>query len=175
MHDTQSDDRRPDTATGGQATDHPPTGSRRGAADPAPASAEHARAQVEALYAAYRSGDFDAFRRLCSPDLEWIQSPGFPYGGHHVGPDAVVEGVFRTLPRHWEGFGFELDELISTPSRVVALGRYVGTHRRTGRSFRAETAHVFDLADGLVRRFRQYTDSALVRDAASSDGDTPSD
>ena len=123
---------------------------------------------VEQLYAAYRGGDHARFEALCHPDLQWIQNEGFPYGGHHHGPRAVIDGVFLTLPRHWEGFGFDVTEILDAGDRVVALGAYRGTHRRSGRSFRAATAHVFDVEDGRVRRFRQYTDTALVRDAADA-------
>lgn len=120
---------------------------------------------IQDLYTAYRAGDFEAFASLCSPELEWIQSEGFPYGGHHHGAAAVVEGVFQTLPRHWDGFGFDVNEMVDAGSHVVVLGAYRGTHRVSGRSFRADTAHVFDIAGGRVRRFRQYTDTALICDA----------
>jgi uncharacterized protein len=123
---------------------------------------------IQALYAAFRGGDFEAFAGLCTDDLEWIQSPGFPYGGHHRGAQATVDGVFRELPKHWEGWGFDVAEMLDAGTRVIVLGAYRGTHRRTGKSFRAETAHVFDLEGGRVRRFRQYSDTALVRDATEA-------
>ena len=122
---------------------------------------------IRRLYAAFRAADYDTFATLCAAEIEWIQNEGFPYGGRHVGPQAVIDGVFLTLPRYWDGFAYDVNEMLDAGNRVVVLGAYVGTHRETGKSFRAETTHVFDIADGLVTRFRQYTDTAIVRDAAT--------
>ncbi|MFI6603310.1 hypothetical protein ACIBHX_44345 [Nonomuraea sp. NPDC050536] len=41
----------------------------------------------------------------------------------------------------------------------------VGTYRATGRYMRARFAHVWHLEDGVARRFEQFTDTALVREA----------
>ncbi len=120
---------------------------------------------IESLYASFRTADYATFRTLCSPSMEWIQNEGFPYGGRHRGPDAVIEGVFETLPRHWDGFRYDIDEMFDAGTHVVVLGAYEGTHRVSGKSFRADTAHVFDIDEGQVQRFRQFTDTALVRDA----------
>ncbi len=47
----------------------------------------------------------------------------------------------------------------------MALGEYRGTHKQTGRSTVAAFAHVYDLRDGRITRFRQYTDTAMVAEA----------
>ncbi len=120
---------------------------------------------IESLYAAFRGGDYATFASLCAEDLEWIQSPGFPYGGRHRGAQATVDGVFLELQKHWDGWGFDVVEMLDAGTRVVVLGSYRGTHKTTAKAFRAETAHVFDIEGGKVRRFRQYSDTALIRDA----------
>lgn len=125
-------------------------------------------ALIERLYQTYRAAEYDSFTELCDPDVEWIQSEGFPYGGHHHGAQAVVDGVFETLPRHWDGFGFEVEEMRDTGSGVLVIGAYKGTHRETGKSFRADTVHVFDIVAGRVSRFRQYTDTALIAAATQA-------
>ena len=56
-------------------------------------------------------------------------------------------------------------ELIAGGDQVVALGRYSGTYRETGKPMHADFAHVWTLRDGKAVRFRQYFDSALVQDA----------
>ena len=48
---------------------------------------------------------------------------------------------------------------------AFVLGNYTGRHKETGKSMRAATAHVFDIRNGRIRRFRQYTDTAIIRDA----------
>ena len=37
----------------------------------------------------------------------WIQNKGFPTGGHHVGPDAVVEKVFKRFAMDWQSWRFD--------------------------------------------------------------------
>jgi len=36
---------------------------------------------IQEMYRSYRNKEYDAFRAIVSPDLEWIQMPGFPGGG----------------------------------------------------------------------------------------------
>ena len=54
---------------------------------------------IETLYSAFRDKDYDAFRALCSKDIEWIQNKGFPKGGHYHGADAVIKNVFQQLKK----------------------------------------------------------------------------
>lgn len=122
---------------------------------------------VRRFYETFRAGDYEAFARYCDPGLEWVQNDGFPYGGRHRGAENVVEGVFRTLAHHWDAWRFTAHETLDAGDSVVVLGEYAGRHKETGKSFRAAAAHVLDLRDGRVRRFRQYTDTALIRDAVA--------
>ncbi len=123
---------------------------------------------IQALYRAYRSQDYATFRSLCLPDIAWVQSEGFPGGSTWVGADAIIKGVFEGNASRWEGFGFDIDEYLDAGSAVVVTGTYRGTHRVSGRSFRAATAHLFDLEEGKVKRFRQYTDTRIICDALPS-------
>ena len=43
---------------------------------------------------------------------------------------------------------------------MVVLGDYAWTVKATGKSFRANFAHVATLRDGKIVRFREYTDTA---------------
>lgn len=120
---------------------------------------------IHELYRTFRERDYDAFAALCTPDIEWIQNEGFPGGATRRGADAIVEGVFKAFGGEWEAFGFETGQVLDAGDSVVVLGVYAGTHRATGRAFRADAAHVYDLEDGKVARFRQYTDTAVIRAA----------
>jgi ketosteroid isomerase-like protein len=77
-----------------------------------------------------------------------------------VGPDGVVAGfsepseISRAVERYFDA-----------GESVVALGFYDGTHRSTGRSVRAEFAHLFELEDGRIDCFVQYTDTLKVSEA----------
>ena len=38
---------------------------------------------VKELYRSFSSKDYESFLSICTPELEWIQNPGFPNGKRH--------------------------------------------------------------------------------------------
>ena len=120
---------------------------------------------VQGVYDAFAKGDIPAVLGFLSSDINWTEAEGFPYGGTYIGPDAVLEGVFMRLGTEWEGFAAVPDELIDGGETVVALGQYSGKYKATGKSFRANFAHVWQLRDGKAVRFVQYVDTLLVQRA----------
>ena len=59
-----------------------------------------------------------------------------------------------------------MDEYLDAGPSIVALGRYAGTHGVTGRSMEAVFAHVYDVESERVTRFRQFTDTVPLVEAA---------
>ncbi|HEV7396280.1 MAG TPA: nuclear transport factor 2 family protein [Pyrinomonadaceae bacterium] len=120
---------------------------------------------VKAVYAAFAKGDVPGVLGFLSPQIAWTEAEGFPYGGTYNGPNAVLEGVFMRLGTEWDGFAAVPDEFIDAGDTVVALGKYSGTYKATGKSFQANFAHVWTLQDGKALRFVQYVDTFLVQQA----------
>jgi ketosteroid isomerase-like protein len=54
---------------------------------------------VQELYRAFREKDYDAFRKISTPDIEWIQNEGFPRGSNRRGADAVIDNAVRSASR----------------------------------------------------------------------------
>ena len=119
---------------------------------------------IENLYSAFRGKDYDAFRALCSDDIEWIQNEGFPNGGLHHGADTVIKNVFHQFEKDWTYFKFRIDEMFESGdgSRVVVAGAYLGEHRKTRKTIEAAAVHLYDMEDSKVKRFRQFTDTAMI-------------
>lgn len=69
------------------------------------------------------------------------------------------------LGTEWEGFSTVPHEFVAQGDSVVSLGQYSGKYKITGKRFSAPFAHVWNLRNGKVVRFRQYTDTAVVQDA----------
>ena len=122
-------------------------------------------AAIRGAYEAFSRGDVPAVLAVLAPDVSWTEAEGFPYGGTYVGPEAVLQGVFMKLGTEWDGFAAVPSEFVADGDTVVALGTYSGKFRATGKSFAAPFAHVWQLRDGKVARFRQYTDTVVVRAA----------
>ena len=116
-------------------------------------------AGVKAVYNAFANGDVPAVLGFLSSDIEWTEAEGFPYGGTYNGPDAVLDGVFMRLGTEWDGYAAVPTEFIDAGDTIVALGKYSGKYKATGKSFQADFAHVWKLRDGKAIKFMQYTDT----------------
>ena len=122
---------------------------------------------IESLYKASGSKDYDSFRALCTEDIEWIQNRGFPKGGHHHGADAVIKNVFQQFEKDWENFKFEKKEIFESKDsyKVTVIGAYIGEHKQTRKTVDAAAVHIFEIENGKVKKFRQFTDTAIIRTA----------
>jgi len=118
---------------------------------------------IRGAYDALARGDVTGFLGVLAANVDWTEAAGFPYAGTYSGPDAVLEGVFMRLGGEWEGFAAVPNEFVEQGDTVVALGQYSGKYKKTGKSFSAPFAHVWNLDAGKVLRFRQFTDTALVQ------------
>ena len=120
---------------------------------------------VKAVYQAFGEGNIPSVLGFLSPEIDWTEAEGFPYGGTYHGPRAVLEGVFMRLGSEWNGFAAVAHEFVDGGDTVVALGVYSGTYKKTGKSFEANFAHVWKVQDGKAIRFVQYVDTLLVHRA----------
>ncbi|MEO5614820.1 MAG: nuclear transport factor 2 family protein [Cypionkella sp.] len=120
---------------------------------------------IKAHYAGSRSMDIMAMMAPVIATTRWTEMAGFPCAGTYIGPEAVVENVFKVLGAAWEGYALQLDRLIDGGDTIVGIGTYSGTYRATGKAMSARVTHVWDLKDGKVTQFEQFTDTALVAEA----------
>jgi ketosteroid isomerase-like protein len=82
--------------------------------------------------------------------------------------DAVMQNVFQHIAADWEDFGATPKTLLDAGDGcVVALGRYHGKFRPTGKTLDAEFAHIFYLEGKQLVKFHQYADSALWNEVMS--------
>jgi ketosteroid isomerase-like protein len=121
---------------------------------------------VRRFYASLGRGDVPAVLALLDAQVEWTEAERFPYyGGTWHGPQAVVDNLLVPLSSDWDGFSAKADEFITEGDRVVALGTYSGTFKKTGRSFSAAFAHVWTVRGDKLARFDMHTDTAKVLEA----------
>lgn len=121
---------------------------------------------VKAHYDANDRHDLAGMLADVAPDCRWTEMDGFPCAGTFVGPDAVVENVFKVLGAMFDNYSFKLERLLDAGDDVVAVGNYSGTNKKTGKSFSARVVHVWGVRDGKIRRFEQFTDTLRVADSA---------
>ena len=118
---------------------------------------------IRGVYAAFATGDIPTVLGVLAPNANWIEAEGGPYGGTFVGPNAVLENVFMKIGGEWDGYTAVPDEFIANDNTVVALGKYSGKYKATGKSFVAPFVHVWKFLDGKVISFQQHTDTVVHR------------
>jgi uncharacterized protein len=125
---------------------------------------------VKALYEAFARGDVPYVLGVLDPQCVWNEAENFIYaaGNPYVGPDEVLNGVFAPIGAQWDGFSVNPEQFVSEGATVIALGRYAGTFKSTGKKVSAQFAHVFTFDKGKVVEFQQYTDTAQFRDAVKA-------
>jgi ketosteroid isomerase-like protein len=117
---------------------------------------------VKALYEAFARGDVGTVIGALDENVEWSEAEGNPwYLGHpFVGPQQVVEGVFTRIGEEFQDFRADPHRFLGGGDTVAVEGRYSATsHRATGRPLDAPFLHVWDVRNGKVVRFTQYTDT----------------
>lgn len=117
---------------------------------------------IKGAYAAFAKGDVPGVLGILDANIAWTEAEGFPYGGTYNSPNAVLEGVFMRLGTEWDGFAAVPYEFIDGGDTIVALGKYSGKYKATGKSFEADFAHVWKMSEGKCTRFIQYVDTLLV-------------
>ena len=120
---------------------------------------------IKAHYAGSDTKDLAAMLAPLTATTRWTEMAGFPCAGTYIGPEAVVENVFKALGAAWDGYTLKVDRLIDGGDTIIGVGTYSGTYRATGKPMTARVTHVWDLKDGKVTQFEQFTDTALVADA----------
>ena len=120
---------------------------------------------VQGLYEAFGARDRERILEIMHPEIEWIQNEGFPGGGLHKGAVHVLDDVLSQFRHDWDNWRARVTEWQDAGATVIAIGGSEGTYEATGKQLVAAFAHVYDIKDGRVVRFRQFTDTALILEA----------
>lgn len=113
------------------------------------------------LYDGFLAHDAPAILGLLQPDFEGRVSAGMPLGvgGRYDSAEAMMREVWVPVFSAYD-VRVEADELLDCGERVVAVGGYRGSERKSGESFDASFAHVLTIGDGLIAALHQITDTA---------------
>jgi uncharacterized protein len=121
------------------------------------------------FYAHFKARDRQAYLALCDEKIEWVAMEGMPAGGSYIGKDAVFGGYFPSMLSSFEEFHAVAEEFLGTENdTVLVIGRYLGKVKGTRAEFEAPFAHVYTIKSGKIAKFRQYTDTAMIRQALTS-------
>ena len=109
-----------------------------------------AKAVVDTMFAAFASGDVDAFVATVSEDTVWI------YHGTQIIPSGVFEkkeGVrafMNSILNRTEIINFEPLEFITEGNKVVVRGREHQRVKRSGRELKQEWVQIYTVENHLI-------------------------
>lgn len=115
---------------------------------------------VRDTYEAFDGGDIETAMAPMAEDVEWTEPAGSAYGGTYHGPTEVLENVFDPCMQEFDPFSVDPERFVDGGNTVVAIGAFHATTRENER-IESPFAHVWELEDGEVVRFTNYTDTAL--------------
>lgn len=120
-------------------------------------------ATVQRLYADFGRGDILALLAALDPEVDWINAgPSIiAYAGTRHGL-AQVREFFATLAASIEVRTFEPREFIAQGDRVVALGRWTGQVKATGREYASDWAMTWTVVNARVTAFQSYEDTTAI-------------
>ena len=120
---------------------------------------------LKQAYQNFAEGNIEAVVAVMHKDIEWNEAKSFPYpAGNGVvrGPQNVVKEIFAQIPVYYENFHIDIQDLIGSGDKVVMEGFYKGIWKETGKTFKANAVHIWNVKDGKVTRYFQAVDTAEI-------------
>ena len=132
-------------------------------------------ALVQDLYAAFGRGDIAVILGALDPNCRWEvvgRTSDFPTLGARKGRGAV-QGFFDGLRQHVRISEFSPKEFLVADGKVVVLGHWAVTVKKTGRAVAGDWVHIFTIRAGQVTDFRAFSDTAKLAEAYREPADAP--
>jgi ketosteroid isomerase-like protein len=119
------------------------------------------------LYQALAAHDRDALLAVLAASFRGRVTDGMPngLGGTYEGAQTMMRDCWARVFAAIDVRPIPDEYLPVADDRVVVLGRYLGTARRTGRPLSAAFAHILRIEDGRVSELLQITDTARWQQA----------
>jgi ketosteroid isomerase-like protein len=136
----------------------------RTARDTAQAMSEENVQIVRRIFVNYKSGDIAASVKNFDPEVEFdmtFRPDGRTFHGHA----GIAEGM-RTWTGTFEGWSFEIEEMIDAGDQVITTTRESGRGKGSGIDIDQIMFHVAHLRDGKVIRWKLFRDRGQAFEAA---------
>lgn len=119
-------------------------------------------------YAAYSRGDIPGLLALLADDIEWqIPGAGLPLAGMYRGHSGVAN-FFEKLSAETDVLDFQPREFVADGDQVLVVGWERVKVKATNRTIELDWIMAFNVRNGKVAKFREYTDTKVIADAYES-------
>ena len=111
---------------------------------------------TKAAYAAFSSGDMEAWKAEHDTDVVWTILEGLPYAGTYEGTDTIIENVFSNISALWPDFKVEPIEFFESGDKVFIHVKITIAGKET------EALHMATMKDGKQVAFTPFENSAFM-------------
>jgi ketosteroid isomerase-like protein len=121
---------------------------------------------VRDIYAAFGQGRIADILGRIADTTTFVQPGGrqIPWAGVYSTP-AEVGAFFRKLDAAVAVSAFEPEQYVESGDTVVAMGRWAGTAKPTGKPYASTWSMTWKLKDGKVYFYEAYEDTAVIAEA----------
>lgn len=122
------------------------------------------RARVQALYAAYVTGDMPTVLQAMAEDVRWVSgeaASATPWSGEHVGRTGV-QAYFTALAAECSILDYRIGQIIADGDWVAVTATVRARFHRNGEEQVLDKVDVLRLRDGQVVEFREYYDTSAI-------------
>jgi ketosteroid isomerase-like protein len=119
-------------------------------------------AAVRTVYDAFGRGDIQTILDACAPNIQWHSGgvrEDFAAFGARTGLDGV-KSFFKDVSENNQFSLFEPRDFVASGDKVVAIGHYTMTQKKTGKPVDSDFAHIFTFKGGKCVAWRELNDSA---------------
>ncbi len=116
---------------------------------------------VQAMYAAYGSGDMEALKDTLSDDIQWIYhgTDEIEHSGIYKGKKGVTE-FFSDVNAHIDYLDFQPNQFIAEGNIVVVLGNEKQKIKKNGETLEQEWVQVYTVKGELITRMEEFSNTS---------------
>jgi hypothetical protein len=112
---------------------------------------------VQLAYDAFGKGDIATVIAMLDETVDWVSPRSLPHGGEFSGP-AQVGKFFEGIGAAWDSLTLDIESVSDAGKNVVGVLHAHGT-LKNGESRSYGAAHVFEIRDGKIVRWREFVDA----------------
>ncbi|MCF6318464.1 MAG: nuclear transport factor 2 family protein [Proteobacteria bacterium] len=116
---------------------------------------------VQAMYAAYGSGNMEALKNTLSDDIQWIYhgTDEIEHSGVYKGKEGVTD-FFNNVNAHIDYLDFKPNQFIADGNMVVVLGNERQKIKKNSEMLEQEWVQVYTVENQLITRMEEFSNTS---------------
>jgi len=116
---------------------------------------------VQAMYAAYGSGNMEALKNTLSDNIQWIYhgTDEIEHSGVYKGKKGVTK-FFSNVNEHIDYLDFQPSQFIAEGNMVVVLGNEKQKIKKNGEILEQEWVQVYTVEKELITRMEEFSNTS---------------